>query len=132
MDVKDAISARRSIRKYLDKDVPDDIVREVIDAARLAPSGNNAQPSRYYAVRDSSRLQGIIRDGWAYSAPVIIVCAADPLAYPKFVEGWDDPNEVRALRDLPIASSYLVLRAQELSWHLLLRLDKEGGDKGSP
>jgi nitroreductase len=45
---------------------------------------------------------------------VIIVCCADPDAYTQPVEGWDDPNETRALRDLSIASSYLVLRATDL------------------
>lgn len=119
MDIKDAIHTRRSIRKYSDKPVPDEMIHEIIDAARLAPSGNNAQPSRYFIVKDDSTKQKlreneIIRDKWVYDAPIITVCCADPNAYPKNVEGWDDPDEVRAIRDLSIASSYLILRATEL------------------
>ena len=53
MDVKEAISKRRSIRKYQRKEVPLDLIRELIDAARLAPSGSNAQPCRYYIVKDN-------------------------------------------------------------------------------
>jgi nitroreductase len=119
MDVKDAIEARRSIRKYKDKPVPDDLVTEMIDAARLAPSGNNTQPSRYLIIKDESvkqklRDNDIILDKWVYTAPIIIVCCTDPQAFTKSVKGWDDYNEIRAIRDLAIASSYLVLRATEL------------------
>ena len=42
--VTDAISGRRSTRAYLDKQVPQDIIREVLDIARLAPSNSNTQP----------------------------------------------------------------------------------------
>ncbi len=119
MDVKDAILTRRSIRKYRDKPVADELINEIIDAARLAPSGLNAQPSRYFIVKDKATKQKlrdseVIRDKWVYSAPVIIACCTDPQAYRKNVEGWDDLNEIRAIRDLSIASSYLVLRATEL------------------
>ena len=119
MDVKKAIESRRSIRKYLGKPVPDELVESIIDAARLAPTGNNAQPGKYVIVKDPEQKKAlkdkkIIRDEWAYDAPVIIVCCADPSVYTKFVEGLDDANEVRAIRDLSIASGFMVLRAQEL------------------
>ncbi len=119
MDVIKAIEDRRSIRNYEDKEISDDLIREVIDAARLAPSGNNTQPSTYYAIKDSeikSRLKenNVFAQDFVYTAPVIIVCCADPTKYTKHVEGRDSTNEMRAIRDLSIASSYLVLRATEL------------------
>ncbi len=119
MDVKKTIEKRRSIRSYKNEKLSNEIIKELIEAVRLAPSGNNAQPSRYYIVKDDEtkdllRNNEIIRDEWVYNAPAIIVCCADSNAYTKFVEGWDEPNEIRAIRDLSIASSYLVLRATEL------------------
>jgi len=119
MDVKKAIESRRSIREYQDKEVPDNLIIELIDAARRAPSGNNAQPSRYSIVKDSRiknklRESEIFEQDCFYEAPVIIVCCADPASYKKRVEKWDDQNSTRAIRDLSIASSYLVLRATEL------------------
>lgn len=119
MDVKKAIESRRSVRKYQDRLVSEDLVNDLLNAARLAPSGNNAQPSRYLIVKDDrtkKNLQdnNVIRDKWVYDSPIIIVCCADPEAYKKRVKGWDDPNKVRAVRDLSIASSYIVLRAIEL------------------
>lgn len=35
---------RRSIRKYSDKLVEDEKITELLESARLAPSGNNTQP----------------------------------------------------------------------------------------
>lgn len=44
MDVIEAIRNRTSVRKYQDKEVSEETLMELIEAARLAPSGNNAQP----------------------------------------------------------------------------------------
>jgi nitroreductase len=119
MDVKNAIEKRRSIRKYKDKDVPEYLIKQVIDAARLAPSGNNAQPSRYFIIKDDEtkkmlKKNKIFMQGFVYEAPVTIVCCADPHAYKKSVTGFDMTNDTRAIRDLSIAASFLVLRATEL------------------
>ena len=42
-----SIYNRRSIRKFLNKAVSKDIIDEIIDAGRMAPSAKNAQPWRY-------------------------------------------------------------------------------------
>lgn len=119
MDVRKAIEERRSIRKYDGREVSDELVKELIDAARLAPSGNNAQPSRYLVIRDDetkSKLKknNIFVQDFVYEAPVIIACCTDPSVYSKNVEGLDSSDETRAIRDLSIASAFLVLRATEL------------------
>lgn len=44
MDVYEAVASRRSVRAFLDKPVPADTVRRILDAARMAPSGCNFQP----------------------------------------------------------------------------------------
>jgi len=119
MNVEKAIESRRSIRKYLDRDVPGDLILELMEAARLAPSGNNAQPWKFFVVSDdeiknSFRNENVFPQDWVHSAPVIIVCCGDPGAYSKNVAGVDDADCARALRDLSIASSHIVLRATEL------------------
>jgi nitroreductase len=118
MDVKDAIQKRRSIRSYQDKEVSDDIIKELIDAARRAPTGNNAQPQKYLAVKDSETKK-LLRDEKVFfqefvsDAPVILVCCSDPDAFVE-KKGKDPYNEVRAIRDVSIASAFLILRATEL------------------
>lgn len=41
------INSRRSIRKYLDKEVSKEVIEQIIDAARMAPSAKNRQPWKY-------------------------------------------------------------------------------------
>lgn len=121
MNVKAIITKRRSIRKYQDKKVSDVLVKELINAARLAPSGNNAQPARYFIVQDEKIKQKlkenkVFKQEFVYEAPVIIVCCGNPEAYPKekLEPGFDDPFQIRAVRDVSIAAQNLVLRATEL------------------
>ncbi len=44
MDVTEALTSRYSVRGYLPDQVPDELIREVFDLARLAQSGTNSQP----------------------------------------------------------------------------------------
>jgi nitroreductase len=43
LTTKEAIERRRSIRKFKNKEIPDEYIMELIEAARLVPSGCNAQ-----------------------------------------------------------------------------------------
>ena len=80
MDVMEALKTRRSVRKFNDKPVEEDKVREIIDAARLAPSGKNIQPVDYIVVREEEtrkKLSEIAPYGsFIAEAPVcIVVCS---------------------------------------------------------
>ena len=44
MNVTEAVTSRRSVRAFLDKPVPYEVIRRVMDTARWAPSGCNYQP----------------------------------------------------------------------------------------
>ena len=48
MELNQVIAQRKSIRKYLNKPVEEEKVRELIESAILAPSWKNQQTSRYY------------------------------------------------------------------------------------
>jgi len=50
MNVTEAIRSRRSIRAFLDRPVPDAVLREVLSTAARAPSGGNLQPWRLYVL----------------------------------------------------------------------------------
>ena len=52
MELLKAIQERRSVRKYKSKPVPEEILAEVLDAARLAPSWANTQTWRFIVVKD--------------------------------------------------------------------------------
>ncbi|MFH0986997.1 MAG: nitroreductase family protein [Candidatus Micrarchaeota archaeon] len=119
MKVSEAIEKRRSIRQFLDKDVEEEKIKDIIDNARKSPSGNNAQPWKFYVLKNGKitekmKQEHVFFQSLATDAPAMIVCCSDPDSYTKQVEGWDDSKEERALRDLSIASGFLVLRATEL------------------
>ena len=48
----DAIKNRRSIRKYLQRPVPQEVLWEILEAATSAPSAHNAQPWRFIVLID--------------------------------------------------------------------------------
>jgi nitroreductase len=51
-DLLELMKTRRSIRRYQDKDVPDELLEKIMEAGRWAPSGDNGQPWRFIVVRD--------------------------------------------------------------------------------
>jgi len=44
MDTWLAVSSRREVREYADRELPEDVVRTILDAGRLAGSSQNRQP----------------------------------------------------------------------------------------
>lgn len=61
------IKERRSIRRYLLKNVPQEIIARIIDAARWAPSAHNAQPWRFLVIFDPEvkrRLAEAMASDW--------------------------------------------------------------------
>lgn len=50
MDVMTAIDSRKTTRAFLNKPVPKKDILEILNAARLAPSGSNLQPWNFWAV----------------------------------------------------------------------------------
>lgn len=105
MDVKTAIHARRSIRKYQAKPIPKKILDELLDAARRSPSSMNRQRWNIIVITDeevrgklvpASGNQKFVRDCSAY-----LVGVSEPGAYYSAV-------------DITIALDHLSLRAVEL------------------
>lgn len=50
-----SITDRRSIRKYQNKDVPQNMIEEIIQAGMLAPSSKNRQPWEFVVVTDAAK-----------------------------------------------------------------------------
>ena len=58
-DILDIIQKRRSIRKYKDKAVSQELIDKVLEAGRWAPSGLNNQPWRFMVIWDKSLKDGL-------------------------------------------------------------------------
>jgi nitroreductase len=86
MDIFQAISDRRSIRKYQQRAVEPEKLEKVLDAARLAPSWKNMQCWRFLVLTDPERRRALLEafpeenpgKKAVAMAPCIIVVCADP------------------------------------------------------
>jgi nitroreductase len=81
MDVFEAIKGRRSIRAFQNRDIPQEMVDRLIDAARWAPSAGNIQPWEFIIVRkpETKRklAEAALEQTFIEEAPVVIVVCAD-------------------------------------------------------
>ena len=59
MDVFQAIKNRRSIRDYSDKPIPKDILEQIIDAARFAPTARGVEPWHFVVVTQADMLKKV-------------------------------------------------------------------------
>jgi len=116
MDVKEAIEKRKSIRRFKEKKVPDKIIKEVIDAARRAPSGHNLQPWHFLVVKSKENMlkfkeQNVFKQKEIYEVPIVIVCCTEESYSPHSIKKHE---KEMSLINLSLASAFLVLRATEL------------------
>ena len=80
MELSDVIASRRSIRKFKEENISADAVRLLLDAARLAPSGSNLQPTRFIVAQSPTAKEALSRFTpykFIVKASVIFVCCAD-------------------------------------------------------
>ncbi len=63
MDAIQMIKERRSIRKYTDEIVSQEILEKIVDVARFSPSWTNAQIARYNFINDKDIIAKIAEDG---------------------------------------------------------------------
>ena len=112
MDVFEAISNRRSIRKYKNTPVEAEKLDKILEAARIAPSASNRQKWKFIIVKKSETREKLVNAAhdqkFVDEAPITIVaCSTEPErvmpcgqhAYPI---------------DLSIAVSFMILEATEL------------------
>jgi len=112
MDFFELISARYSVRAYKPDPIPDTLLAQVLEAARLAPTAANRQPFTLIVLRTAGRqeeLRRIYHRDWFASAPLVIAACGEPAA------AWvrrDGRNYVDV--DVAIAMDHLILAAAAL------------------
>lgn len=91
MEFMDVVRARRSVRRFTAKPVPDEVLADILDAARHAPSSGGVNSSYFGVVTDeSTRLALAAAAGdqdWIATAPVVIALCSrlspDPVTRAK-------------------------------------------------
>jgi len=116
------IEDRRSIRRYRDQGVDRRLVQQVLEAARLAPSGSNTQPWSFIVVESPETKERIAAadhgQRWMTAAPVFIVCVADircRLDDDRAIvldEHSPEPDLKQIIRDTAIAIEHILLEAE--------------------
>lgn len=102
--ITEIIKNRRSIRKYIGKEIPEEIIKDIIDCARLAPTGNNRQQWTFVVVTDEE-----LRKKISYYA-----------TYGKFIKEagaciavfCDEENSTTPLQDACAATENIILAAE--------------------
>jgi len=80
MSLLDLILSRRSIRRYENKDIPGEVLQQILETGRQAPSAANRQPIRFVIVNDHDILKKLCDNlitRFVKYAPVAIVGCAD-------------------------------------------------------
>ena len=80
MELKNAIRRRHSVRSFLDKKIPANLVNDIVEYANLAPSAGNLQAREFIIVDDQvvkkKLSEAALNQDFIYEAPVdIVVCA---------------------------------------------------------
>ena len=87
LTVAEAVRRRRSIRSFKHIPVPDKMILEMLEAARLAPSGSNSQPWRFVVVTDPEEKKELrklcFNQAFVEDAGVDFVLCADLSSYSK-------------------------------------------------
>jgi nitroreductase len=80
MNTLEAIAQRRSIRKYKEAPVPDELIEKVLTAATQAPSGMNRQPWHFVVVKEDKRMEmtRLMREGIQKAKDAGINIASSP------------------------------------------------------
>jgi nitroreductase len=105
-DGEEALVTRRSIRKFLDKDVPDKVLAEIFETCRYSPTSKNTQPYYFVVIRKKEVLEALAKVRGQSSAPI----GRAPLA----VAICSDPSvSNRYVDDAVIASYHFMIAA----WH---------------
>ena len=79
--VLNAIKSRQSVRKYSDKPISDEVLNNILEAGRLAPSWVNVQPWKFIVVKSQTTkdllAEAAGRQAQVKNAQIVICCIAD-------------------------------------------------------
>lgn len=119
MNINELIKTRESCRDYSDKPVDLELLKKMVDVARMAPSAANTQPWKFYITNDVDKIKRIAegcqpmeRNPFASGATAFIVMTA-----PVDAEPWTPKtpyNHYYRDFDCGAAATHICFAATEL------------------
>ena len=90
MDTLECIKTRRSVRRYTDKTIAEEVIKEILEAAITAPSGKNGQPWRFRIVTNPKDIEQLselsVYKGWMKKAPCFVAVFLDQACSYSYVK----------------------------------------------
>jgi len=116
MELTDAIKNRRSIRTYKKQEIPQELVNQLIEAARLAPSAGNAQSWSFVIISEQENKQALSEAAFNQrsiieASAVLVVCADENRAKESY---GDRGKTLYCLQDTAAATQNILLTACSL------------------
>jgi nitroreductase len=109
MNFLDIIKGRRSIRKYQSREVEQEKIDQILEAAQWAPSASNRQPWHFIVIRDTEtrkQLGALHKNGrFMKESPVVIAVLGDPEVHEKYF--LSDPHQ--AVQNILLTAHWLGL-----------------------
>jgi nitroreductase len=119
MEVFECVSTLSSIRNYIRKEAPEEVIMEVLEAGRLAPSAHNDQPWEFILIRDKGVLKGLekycLSGKFVSQVSFAVVVVTDPSSK------WHEIDSTRAVQNM-----VLTAWSRKLGSCWIGRLDRDG------
>jgi nitroreductase len=68
MNFFEIVKKRRSVRRFTDKEIPEDVIKKCLKAATLAPNSSNLQPWEFYWIKSSEKKKKVIEACFSQNA----------------------------------------------------------------
>lgn len=117
MSVMELLTTRRTYRRFLQKEVPDEVMEKILSAARLASSAANRQPLKYLVFRSAVMREKVFPlTHWAGYLPPekgVPKEGERPMLYIAVIIDREISAENAAMTDAGLAISNMTLAAWE-------------------
>lgn len=85
MNCKETILSRHSVRTFTEQPIPPEVLADMLEAARLAPSAQNRQPWRFLVLQNQEKIKSMafkcgligLANYFIRNAPCVIIACAD-------------------------------------------------------
>lgn len=115
MDLQETIESRRSIHNYKKKDIPYQLLAEIINSATFAPSTGNLQNWRFIIVKNELKKEQLsiasLNQSWMKYAPVVIAICSDQSQIEKL---YNERAKLYSTQNCFLATQNILLKATSL------------------
>lgn len=109
MNFVDIAKQRFSVRSYINKEIPQEKLDLILEAAHVAPTAANQQPVKLLVVKSARSKEKLSKAANIYNAPIAIIVCSDS------TQAWTRPFDGKKTTDIDasIITDHMMLAATE-------------------